>query len=42
MNVFFKKNNFYMFISLIFYDLINEFIIMLDYDVVVYIEIFYF
>lgn len=31
-----------MFISLIFYDLINEFIIMLDNDVVVYIEIFYF
>lgn len=38
-NVFLKKNNFYMFISLTFYDSTNEFIIMSDYDVVVYIEI---
>lgn len=36
---FLKKNNFYMFISLTFYDSTNEFIIMSDYDVVVYIEI---
>lgn len=38
-DVFLKKNNLYMFISLTFYDSTNEFIIMSDYDVVVYIEI---